>query len=122
VNRRKKKKMHELYKIGRDAYPFLIHDLVEEVRCSRKNGGWHKMDGDEIIICTYPSRDPSRRFNGGEYDYYRRFKLSKDGVIATDDWSCEIAECEPMTTHYVLPFGRTDLALVYERAVSASAA
>ena len=58
------------------------------------------MDDGKIVVHTTVSRDPSRRNNGGEYDYYRVFRLTPVGVVAQDEWSCDICPCDEGATVY----------------------
>lgn len=58
------------------------------------------VDNNKVTVLTMESRDPSRRNNGGEYDYYRVFELTPEGTIAYDDWSCDFQNMDSPVFHY----------------------
>lgn len=76
----------------------LLADICKALAAA-EGGAWMDEEG-QIVIHTTVSRAPSRRNNGGEYDYYRRYHIWSGGVYAFEDWSCDIQPCESRGTLY----------------------
>ena len=72
-------------------FELLVED-IEQAILGAEGGWWMSELNNELIVHTMESRDPRRRNNGGEYDYYRCYRVDF-GVTAYDDWSCDIAPC-----------------------------
>jgi hypothetical protein len=75
---------------------------------------------DRVRVTTRWSRDPSQSRNGGDYYYYRRYRLTASGVAVRDDWSCDFASYEhsldafyPLAVSSLEPIAR----LAYRRAM-----
>lgn len=66
----------------------LVSDIENEL--SQAEGGWNIEQG-SLVIFQRESRDPSRRNNGGEYDYYKVYCPTGLGVDVWESWSCDIA-------------------------------
>lgn len=66
----------------------LLADICKSL-ASAEDEAWIDEQG-KLIIHKVVSRDPSRRNNGGEYDFYRVYRCTPVGVVAEDDWSCDI--------------------------------
>jgi len=49
---------------------------------------------DRVRVITRFSTDPSQSNNGGNYFFYRRYRLTLGGVEAHDDWSCDFASLQ----------------------------
>jgi hypothetical protein len=71
-------------------FELLVEDIETAIRDAE--GGWW-INREELVVHEAISRDPSRRNNGGEYDYYRCYRPGL-GVVAYDDWSCDFASCD----------------------------
>lgn len=42
-----------------------------------------------VAIWTYESRNPAMNANGGDYDYFTKFKPVDGGVLVIPDWSAD---------------------------------
>lgn len=52
-------------------------------------GGWYIEDG-ELVVHTRVSRDHSRDWDGGDYDFYTCFKPVEEGVLVYEETSCRL--------------------------------
>jgi len=68
-------------------FELLVADIEAEVANAE---GWWLQDN-ELWVLQRASLDSTRRYNGGEYDYYKVYSTSGLGVLAQETWSCEIA-------------------------------
>lgn len=66
----------------------LMEDLCRTLD-KAEGKAWINEQG-KLVIHTVVSRDPSRRNNGGEYDFYRTYQVTPVGVLAEEEWSCDI--------------------------------
>lgn len=94
----------------------LLNDIQNAMKASLADGngqGSWKIEKDSISVTTQFSKDPSRSSNGGEYSYWRDYKLVEGGVLAKDDWSCDFADYENYggTTEFY-PIAISDLSRV----------
>ena len=67
----------------------LLADICKTLE-SAEGRSWVSEDGRKLTIHTTVSRDPSRSSNGGEYDFYRIYRVTPVGVVAEGDWTCDI--------------------------------
>ena len=69
-------------------FELLMEDLEKEI--ANAEGGWSIENG-RLVICQRESHDPSRRNNGGEYDYYKVYSPGGLGIDVWESWSCDFA-------------------------------
>lgn len=62
--------------------------MLSSIEDGNGEGSW-EIRPNFISVTTRFSRDPQRSNNGGEYYFYRRFKIVPGGIKAWDDWSAD---------------------------------
>lgn len=98
----------------------MVRAMSDSVRDDPDGQGCWRIIKDVLHVTTRFSRDPSRSRDGGDYYEYRLFSIQHAGVLACNDWSCEI---EPLSAFgydnpslYLL--GVDDLAPIAARAAA----
>lgn len=86
------------YTAKNDLINDMVQSMMESVNDDPKNSGFWRIiptNGIDVLhVTTRFSRDPSRSNNGGDYYEYRMYSIQDSGVLAINDWSCDI---EPMS-------------------------
>ena len=76
---------------GGGVFERLVDDIERTIESAQ--GSWEIRYGDTLTVTTVESDNPQRSSNGGDYFYYRHYRVSPDGlgVIGYDDWSCDFS-------------------------------
>lgn len=102
------------------AFEELVGAIAGDMRASIANDedgtGWWILDGPRLRIQTAFCSDPGQSRNGGDYNYYRDFVLTEEGVLATDSWSADFDIDDFGGRNEVLYPMQTDLYAVVEAA------
>lgn len=72
----------------------VLTDIVSAMMVSAKETGKpdYSIGETGATIFTGFPEDSSKSDNGGDYYYYRRYRITAQGVEAQNDWSCDFSE------------------------------